>query len=95
MQKTRLDESRARLHKAFLVALGSYTEQEATKLDLWRDCSLGQLYDHLKHEVDEEIRGNLRRSELSYLVHNAMDAVTLSAMLLDRALEIAGVDVSA
>jgi len=91
MDKTRMDESRAMMVKAFYMALGSYTEQESTKMDEWRELNLGQLYDHLKHEVDEEIRGNLRRSELSYLIHNCMDAVSLSTILLARAMELAEV----
>ena len=71
MKKTRIDESREALFKAFLFALGSYTEQEATKNDQWRDQSIGQLYDHLKHEL-EEIKSNLRppKDQLTYLIHN-------------------------
>jgi len=88
MKKTRIDESREALFKAFLFALGSYTEQEATKNDQWRQ-SIGQLYDHLKHEL-EEIKSNLRppKDQLTYLIHNCCDAVTLSAMLLYKAMEM-------
>lgn len=93
MRGTRIDESRARLVRAFYFALGGYTEQEAKKLDEWRDQSLGQLYDHLRHELDE-IRSNLKRSELSYLVHNCVDAVGLSTILLATAMEMADLDPS-
>ena len=92
MEKTRVDDSRERLVRAFYFALGAYTEQEATKLDEWREASLGQLYAHLLHEVKEEIRGNIKRSELTYLVHNAVDAVALSTILLARVMEMAGCD---
>lgn len=84
----RLDESRAMLLASAGFALGVVTEQEATKLDEWRDVELGQLYEHLRHEVAEEIRGNIRRNELTYLIHNAADAAALSLMILARALEM-------
>ena len=83
---TRITESRNKLKEAFLVAMGSYIEQEATKDDLWRDQSIGQLYAHLSHEI-EEIRRNIGRDELDYLAHNAIDAVLLSTMLLAITLE--------
>ena len=89
LPKARLDESRTKLWQAMLFALGSYMDQEGKKDDGWRDVDLGQLYNHLRHEVDEEIRGNLKRGELSYLLHNAVDAVSLSAMLLARVMEVA------
>jgi len=91
MDKCRMDESRAQLVKAFYFALGSYAEQEATKEDTWRDQSIGQLYAHLKHEV-EEIRTNLHRNDLlTYLQHNCIDAVTLSLILLVKVMEMSGV----
>jgi len=86
MKRERLDESREILMRAFVFALGSYVEQEAKKGDNWREREIGELYNHLAHEV-EEIRRNLRRSEVTYLVHNAADAVMLSCMLLVKALD--------
>jgi len=81
-----MDESRARLLNAFHFALGTYMEQEAKKGDQWRDQSIGQLYAHLDHEV-EEIQTNVRKGQLRFLIHNAADAAGLSLMLLSRALE--------
>ena len=89
MERTRVDNSRVLLEKAFYFALGSYMEQEAKKEDQWRDQSIGQLYDHLKHEL-EEIRANMKRQELTYLVHNCVDAVGLSTILLSKAMGMAG-----
>ena len=69
------------------MALGSYLEQEGKKGDQWRDQSIGQLGDHIRHECDE-IMGNIRRGEISYLEHNAMDVIELGAMLLAHAMLI-------
>lgn len=87
MKKDRTDESRAQLEKAFYFALGSYAEQEAKKDDQWRDQSIGQLYAHLYHELGE-IRTNLKRNDrLTFLVHNCVDAVSLSTILLAKVME--------
>lgn len=89
MKKTRVDESRKKLVEAFYFALGGYTEQEAKKEDQWRDQSIGQLYAHLKHEV-EEIRANLKRNDrLTFLLHNCVDAVCLSTILLSKVMDMA------
>ena len=80
--KDRRDESRELLVKAFYMALGSYTEQESKKLDTWRDQSLGDLFNHLAHEI-EEIRQNIKRKDPNtFLVHNSMDACSLATILL-------------
>ncbi len=89
MKTQRIDRSRARLEKAFYLALGAYTEQEAKKGDQWRDESIGQLYAHAKHEF-EEIRRNLKSNDLTYLVHNACDVVMLTTILLEKTMEMAG-----
>jgi hypothetical protein len=90
IEKTRQDESRARLVEAFYLALGAYTEQEAKKEDQWADQSLGQLYAHLSHEL-EEVRTNLKRTDkLTFLLHNCADMVGLSTILLAKVMEIAG-----
>ncbi|MDP2660671.1 MAG: hypothetical protein Q8R28_08075 [Dehalococcoidia bacterium] len=73
---TRVDESRALVWDALQMAFGSYVEQEGKKADTWRDQSLGQLGDHIRHEVDE-VMSNLRRSEIGFLMHNAMDVIEL------------------
>lgn len=86
MKKERIDESREKLVKAFYFALGSYMEQEAKKSDSWNELSVGQLYAHLKHEL-EEIKNNLSRQELTYLLHNCVDAVSLSIILLVKVME--------
>jgi len=92
MDKIRIDESREKLVDAFYFALGSYTEQEAKKEDQWRDQSIGQLYAHLAHEI-EEIRTNLKRNDrLQFLLHNCTDAVSLSLIFLSKVMDIAGVD---
>jgi len=90
MDNTRKDISRADLEKAFYMALGSYAEQEAKKDDQWRDQSIGQLYAHLNHEM-LEIRTNLKRNDqLTYLLHNCMDAVSLSCILMAKVMRKAG-----
>jgi len=83
------DESREKLTQAFYFALGSYMEQEATKTDQWRGESIGQLYAHLLHEVQVEIKRNLKNNDLTYLLHNAVDAVSLSVILLAKVMEMA------
>ena len=90
MKKTRVDESRAELERAFYYALGGYAEQEAKKDDQWRDQTIGQLYAHLAHEVDE-VRVNLKRNDrLTFLLHNCVDLVGLSTILLATVMEMAG-----
>lgn len=92
MKKTRTDESRQKLVDAFYFALGAYTEQEAKKEDTWRDQSIGQLYAHLAHEVTSEIRGNLKRNDrLTWLLHNCVDAVCLSLILLSKVMDMVGI----
>ena len=88
--KTRVDESRQQIWEALVMAFASYVEQEGKKEDIWRDQNLGQLGDHLRHEV-EEVMSNLRRGEIGYLLHNAMDVIELGAMILAHARVHAGV----
>jgi len=83
----RLDNSRERIRQALDCAWGSYIEQEGKKNDQWRDQNLGQLGDHIRHEI-EECMGNIRCGELGFLLHNAMDVMELGAMLYARAQEI-------
>lgn len=86
MKNERVDDSRVRLEKAFYFALGAYTEQEAKKWDQWRDQSWGQLYNHIKHELQE-----IKRSESHLkLIHNLCDLVGLSTILLAHIMEKTG-----
>ncbi len=82
-QDDRMSESRTRIIRAFHVALGSYIEQEAKKLDQWRDETYGQLYGHLKHEIGEIGRSKRRTIQ----IHNCIDSIMLSCILLDKILE--------
>ena len=91
-QETRVDESRRLVREALAMALASYIEQEGKKGDQWRALSIGQHYAHLRHEIDE-VRGNVRRGEIGFLLHNAMDVISLGAILLAKALEAAGVGI--
>ncbi len=77
----RVDDSRARIKAALDMAYGSYTEQEGKKGDQWRDQTIGQLGAHIRHEADE-IMANIKRGEIGYLVHNAMDIIELGAIIL-------------
>ena len=86
MRRDRIDESREKMLKAFYFALGSYMEQEAKKADTWRDQGYGELYAHLKHEL-EEIKRSMTANNLTYMIHNCVDVVLLSNMLLARAME--------
>jgi len=80
--KDRRDESRELLSKAYFMALGSYTEQEAKKDDNWRDRTTWELFQHLSHEI-EEIKKNLNeKMPNTYLVHNAMDVSSLATIFL-------------
>ena len=88
-----MDESSQKLIKSFYFALGCYSEQESKKFDGWRDENLINLFLHLKHELDE-IRNNLNKGEVQFLVHNCADAVGLSCMLLARALELQNKEVN-
>jgi hypothetical protein len=81
---SRIDESRLLIRQALDMAYGSYVEQEGKKNDQWRDQTLGQHYDHIRHEIDE-VRGNLGRGELGFLIHNAMDLIELGAIILAKA----------
>jgi len=82
-QDERMSDSRRRLIRVFHIALGSYIEQEAKKLDQWRDETFGQLYGHLKHEIEEIGRSKGRTIQ----IHNCMDALMLSCILLDKVME--------
>lgn len=82
----RIDKSRIVLEYVFYLALGAYIEQESKKLDIWRDQSYGQLYNHLKHEIKEIQRSN----SLTKQLHNCMDAVMLSLMLLTKVMNKSG-----
>ena len=79
----RMAESRIILKRAFNIALGSYIEQEAKKEDRWREQSFGELYAHLRHEIEEIRRSKSRTGQL----HNAIDACILSGMLIAKLLE--------
>ena len=79
----RMFESRMMLKRAFNIALGSYIEQESKKEDRWREQSFGELYAHLRHEIEEIRRSKSRTEQL----HNAIDACLLSAMLIAKLLE--------
>jgi hypothetical protein len=83
-KETRVDESRRLIQQALDMAYGSYVEQEGKKEDTWRDQTLGQHGDHIRHEI-EEVMENLRRGEIGYLIHNAMDVIELGAILLAKA----------
>ena len=79
----RVDQSRKKLVEAFYFALGAYTEQEAKKLDQWRDETYGQIYAHAKHEFAEIARSK----DLTKQIHNACDLVGLSVILLANLME--------
>jgi len=88
MKKERIDLSREKLVNAFYLALGSYIEQEAKKEDQWVDQTIGQLYAHLKHEL-EEIKTSMAMNNMTFLLHNAIDAVMLSVILLTKVMDMA------
>lgn len=81
---TRTDISRDRIRQALDMAYGSYIEQEGKKNDQWVDENIGQLGNHIRHEADE-IMNNIRRGEIGYLLHNAMDIIELGAIILAKA----------
>ena len=82
-QDVQMTDSRRKLLNAMMVSLGSYIEQEAKKLDDWRNRSFGEIYAHLKHEVQEIKRSKTKTQQL----HNCIDACCLSAMLVAKLLE--------
>lgn len=82
----RKDESRELLSKAFFFALGSYLEQEVKKEDQWRDQSIGNLFSHLKHEI-EEVKRDMQSGNFTHLMHDCVDAAMLSTILLARVME--------
>jgi len=83
---TRVDESRKMIRNALDMSYGSYVEQEGKKGDQWRDQSIGELGGHLKHEVDE-VMENIKRGEIGFLIHNAMDICELGAIIIAKAQE--------
>ena len=84
---TRIDKSRRLIKTALDSAYGSYIEQEGKKTDQWRDQNIGQLGAHIRHEIDE-CMDNIKRGEMGYLMHNAMDVMELGAMLFIKAQEL-------
>lgn len=87
-KKSRIDESRDMIKQALDMAYGSYIEQEGKKGDQWRDQSIGQLGDHIRHEINDEVMQNIRTGDFGFLLHNAMDVIELGAMLLAKAQEL-------
>ena len=79
-QDLRMNDSRQKLLSAMMLSLGSYIEQEAKKKDDWRDRTFGQVYAHLKHELEEIRRSKTKTQQL----HNCMDACSLSAILVAK-----------
>ena len=79
-QNSRMNDSRQKLLNAMMLSLGSYIEQEAKKKDDWRDIPFGQVYAHLKHEIEEIRRSKTKTQQL----HNCMDACSLSAILVAK-----------
>jgi hypothetical protein len=49
----RLDVSREMIRKALDMVYRSYVEQEGKKSDTWRDANIGQLGNHIQHEIGE------------------------------------------
>ena len=76
----RMNDSRQKLLSAMILSLGSYIEQEAKKKDTWRDIPFGQVYAHLRHEIEEIRRSKTKTQQL----HNCMDACSLSAILVAK-----------
>jgi len=79
----RMTESRQKIWDAMMLSLGSYIEQEAKKKDDWREKTIGEIYAHLKHEIMEIGRSKSKTVQL----HNAMDACSLSAILVAKLME--------
>jgi len=83
IEDNRMTNSRHKSLNAMMISLGSYIEQEAKKKDDWRNKSFGEIYAHLRHEIEEIKRSKTKTQQL----HNAMDACSLSAMLVAKLLE--------
>ncbi len=81
-QDSRMAESRVMLMRAMDIAMGSYIEQESSKFDNWRDKTFWQNTQHLSHEVKEISRSKTTVAKL----HNAIDALSLSAILVAQIL---------
>ncbi len=75
--EARLEESRIKVQRMMDRAMGMYIEQEGKKGDTWRDQSYGQLFSHMRHEV-EEIK---RSSNRTFQLHNCLDNAILSILL--------------
>jgi hypothetical protein len=73
--------------KAFYFALGAYSEQESKKLDQWKEQSIGQLFDHMKHEM-EEIKRSMTQNNLQTLVHNSGDILGLASIFMAKVMEM-------
>ena len=78
----RMTDSRKKVLQAMMISFGSYIEQEAKKKDTWRDMNFGQLYAHLRHEIEEIKRSKTKTQQL----HNCIDACCLSAILVAKLL---------
>jgi len=87
MKLKRQDKSRELLSMAFFYAMGSYMEQEVKKSDSWRELTLMNLFLHLKHEVSE-IQRSIAKNDMTHIIHNCTDALSLATMLLARAMEL-------
>lgn len=79
------NNSRIRIRRMLDAAYGLYIGQEPKHSDSWRKLSSGELYAHLKHEIEEIKRSVTRERRF----HNALDACALAAILAAR-IEIEG-----
>lgn len=78
MKRTRIDESRERLLRAFDFAMGVYNQQESTKGDQWRDKKFWDHLQHIRHEIEEIHRSKNQTIRL----HNCADLASLALILL-------------
>jgi len=70
-------DSRQRIRQALDAAFGVYIGQEPKRGDSWRDWTYGQLYAHLRHEIEEIKRSE--NAERQY--HNCLDVIGEAAIL--------------
>jgi hypothetical protein len=77
MTYSRVDESRERVRAMLNAALGVYIKAEPKQRDEWREKTIWDAYEHLRHELEEVHRAKTLEGKL----HNALDCVGQSAIL--------------
>lgn len=76
----RMIDSRERMNNMMQRAIGIYMAKEVKIKDQWREQSYWQVFQHLKHEIEEIERSSTPNRK----IHNLLDACGLCVLLANK-----------